>query len=101
MDTDTCNECAEPLAPRKKLMIKRLERFSQDSDDRFIKNRTCFEVAKYALADVIEALSNDQDHFVRIVVTKEDGNLVVMFERRHKSVSGGVCDSGSSIPDTL
>lgn len=63
-------------------------------DGRFIKNRVCFEVAKYALADVIEALARDQDHNVRIAVTKEDGNLVVMFERRPKPCVGGHADGG-------
>ena len=52
--------------------------------DRFIKNRKSFNVAPYALADVIEALSNDYDNLVDICVTKEDGNLVVMFNRKLK-----------------
>lgn len=50
----------------------------------FIKNRKSFNVAPYALADVIEALSNDYDNLVDICVTKEDGNLVVMFNRKLK-----------------
>ena len=52
--------------------------------DRFIKNRKSFIVAPYALADVIEALSNDYDNLVDICVTKEDGHLVVMFNRTLK-----------------
>lgn len=63
-------------------------------DGRFIKNRVCFGVAKYALADVIEALARDQDHNVQIVVTKEDGDLVVMFERRPKPRIDGHADGG-------
>lgn len=63
-------------------------------DGRFIKNRVCFGVAKYALADVIEALARDQDHNVQIAVTKEDGDLVVMFERRPKPCVGGHADGG-------
>jgi hypothetical protein len=47
--------------------------------EEFIKNRKSIQVAPYALADVLEALTNDQEHFVDIVVTKEDGHLVVMF----------------------
>lgn len=53
-------------------------------EDRFIKNRKSFNVAPYALADVIEALANDCDNLVDICVTKEDGNLVVMFNRKPK-----------------
>jgi hypothetical protein len=53
--------------------------------EEFIKNRKSIQVAPYALAEVIEALTNDPDHFVDIVVTKEDGHLVVMFNRTHKS----------------
>jgi hypothetical protein len=53
--------------------------------EEFIKNRKSIQVAPYALADVLEALTNDQEHFVDIVVTKEDGHLVVMFNRTHKS----------------
>lgn len=63
-------------------------------EGRFIKNRVCFGVAKYALADVIEALARDQDHNVQIVVTKEDGDLVVMFERRPKPCIDGHADGG-------
>lgn len=63
-------------------------------DGRFIKNRVCFGVAKYALADVMEALARDQDHNVQIVVTKEDGDLVVMFERRPKPRIDGHADGG-------
>ena len=51
------------------------------------------------LADVIEALTNDTEHFVNIVVTKEDGHLVVMFNRIHKSckrLNEGL--SGKAIP---
>jgi len=59
------------------------------ADSLFIKNRKSFTVAKYALADVIEALSNDDDNIVEIAVTKEDGNLVVMFTRRHRSTLRG------------
>ena len=51
----------------------------------FIKNRKSIQVAPYALADVIEALTNDTEHFVDVVVTKEDGHLIVMFNRTHKS----------------
>lgn len=43
-----------------------------------MKNRK-IKVTEYALADVIEALTNDPEHFADIVVTKEDGHLVVMF----------------------
>ena len=105
MNIDICDERTGPYEYTGKLTSKPscpppTLKVSPDSDDTFIKNRTCFEVAKYALADVIEALSNDQDHFVRIVVTKEDGNLVVMFERRRKPVSGGAGD-GSPAPDAL
>lgn len=53
--------------------------------EEFMKNRKSIQVAPYALADVIEALTNDTEHFVDIVVTKEDGHLVVMFNRTHKS----------------
>lgn len=53
--------------------------------EEFIKNRKSIQVAPYALAEVIEALANDTEHFVDIVVTKEDGHLVVMFNRIHKS----------------
>ncbi len=53
--------------------------------EKFIKNRKSIQVAPYALAEVIEALTNDTEHFVDIVVTKEDGHLVVMFNRIHKS----------------
>lgn len=43
-----------------------------------MKNRK-IKVTEYALADVIEALTSDPEHFTDIVVTKEDGHLVVMF----------------------
>ncbi len=43
-----------------------------------MKNRK-IKVTEYALADVIEALTNDPEHFTDIVVTREDGHLVVMF----------------------
>lgn len=43
-----------------------------------MKNRK-IKVTEYALADVIEALTNDPEHFTDIIVTKEDGQLVVMF----------------------
>ena len=59
-----------------------------------MKNRK-IKVTEYALAEVIEALTNDTEHFVDIVVTKEDGYLVVMFnptleecERLNDSLSG-------------
>lgn len=62
--------------------------------ERFIKNRKSFNVAPYALSDVIEALSNDYDNLVDICVTKEDGNLVVMFNRKPKpSCDMDGCDS--------
>jgi hypothetical protein len=53
--------------------------------EEFIKNRKSIQVAPYALAEVIDALTNDPEHFADIVVTKEDGHLVVMFNRTHKS----------------
>ena len=56
--------------------------------EKFMKNKKSIQVSPYALADVIEALTNDSEHFVDIVVTKEDGHLVVMFNRTHKSCSG-------------
>lgn len=40
--------------------------------EEFIKNRKSIQVAPYALADVIEALTNSPEYFVDIVVTKED-----------------------------
>ena len=43
-----------------------------------MKNRK-IKVTEYALAEVIEALTADPEHFTDIVVTKEDGHLVVMF----------------------
>ena len=43
-----------------------------------MKNRK-IKVTEYALADVIEALTADPKHFTDIVVTREDGYLVVMF----------------------
>ena len=69
---------------------------NETADALFIKNRVCFEVAKYALADVIEALANDTENFVRIVVTKEDNQLVVMFDRRHKSCHSDAVESNVS-----
>ena len=59
-------------------------------DEMFIKNRIAFQVAPYALADVLEALHRDDEHRVKTVVTKEDGHLVVFFYREHKSVSRGM-----------
>lgn len=44
-----------------------------------MKNRKSIQVTPYALAEVIDALTNDQEHFADIIVTKEDGHLVVMF----------------------
>lgn len=44
-----------------------------------MKNRKSIQVTPYALAEVIEALTNDPERFADIVVTKEDGHLVVMF----------------------
>lgn len=44
-----------------------------------MKNRKSIQVTPYALAEVIEALANDPEHFADIVVTKEDGRLIVMF----------------------
>ena len=43
-----------------------------------MKNRK-IKVTEYALADVIAALTSDPKHFTDIVVTREDGHLVVMF----------------------
>ena len=43
-----------------------------------MKNRK-IKVTQYALAEVIEALTTDTKHFADIIVTKEDGHLVVMF----------------------
>lgn len=43
-----------------------------------MKNRK-IKVTEYALAEVIEALTTDPEHFTDIIVTKEDGQLVVMF----------------------
>lgn len=43
-----------------------------------MKNRK-IKVTEYALAEVIEALTADPEHFTDIVVTREDGHLVVMF----------------------
>ncbi len=43
-----------------------------------MKNRK-IKVTEYALAEVIDALTNDPEHFADIVVTKEDGHLIVMF----------------------
>lgn len=59
---------------------------SYHNEDAFIKNRKSFNVAPYALADVIEALTNDDRHFVDICVTKEDGRLVVMFNRIYRNI---------------
>lgn len=73
----------------------------EDSDERFIRNRVSFEVAPYALADAIEALTKDQEHLVRIVVTKEDNRLVVMFERRHKSLCGRCEGEASNGPGAV
>lgn len=74
--------------------------------DRFIKNRKSFNVAPYALADVIEALANDDDNLVDICVTKEDGNLVVMFNRKPKpprniNGCGSVCGESSPTDEPL
>lgn len=69
------------------------------SDKDFIKHRKSFVVAKHALADVIEALSNDDEHYVKIVVTKEDNELVVFFNREYRSRSNGLpecCDGTES-----
>lgn len=67
------------------------------ADSWFINNRKSFTVAKYALADVIEALSNDHDNHVEIAVTKEDGNLVVMFARKPRS-NNVLCDAEGGTP---
>lgn len=48
------------------------------SDEDFIKNRISFQVAPYALYDVLKALSNDVENRTKIVVTKEDNDIVVM-----------------------
>lgn len=66
-------------------------------DERFIKNRIAFQVAPYALADVLEALHRDQEHRVETVVTKEDGHLVVFFYREHKSVSNGMPEGEGTV----
>lgn len=50
-----------------------------------MKNRKSIQVAPHALAEVIEALTNDPEHFADIAVTKEDGHLIVMFNQIHKS----------------
>lgn len=70
---------------------------SYHNETKFISNRKSFNVAPYALADVIEALANDDEHFVDICVTKEDGRLVVMFNRiyKDKAVDTG-CTNGIS-----
>lgn len=73
---------------------------------RFIQNRKSFNVAPYALADVIEALSNDDDNLVDICVTKEDGNLVVMFNRKAKppramNGNGSVCGEAPPTDEPL
>ena len=69
---------------------------SYHNEKAFIKNRKSFNVAPYALADVIEALANDDEHFVDICVTKEDGKLMVMFNRiyRNKEQHNMQCDGG-------
>ena len=49
-----------------------------------------FKVAKYALQDVLEALSNiheNEGYYNDLVVTKEDGDLVVMCTKRYVSRS--------------
>ena len=75
--------------------------------DRFIKNRKSFNVAPYALADVIEALTNDYDNLVDICVTKEDGHLVVMFNRELKpsrdmnGCDGSVCGEAPPTDEPL
>lgn len=66
------------------------------NDDDFIKTRESVQVAPYALYDVLHALHNDN---CRCVVTKEDGNLVVMYSkiRVHKpdpETEVGVCPPG-------
>ena len=66
-------------------------------DERFIKNRIAFQVAPYALADVLEALHRDQEHRVETVVTKEDGHLVVFFYREYKSVSNGMPEGEGAV----
>jgi hypothetical protein len=73
---------------------------SYHNEDAFIKNRKSFNVASYALADVIEALANDDEHFVDICVTKEDGKLMVMFNRiyRNKEQHDMQCDGGMPLP---
>lgn len=44
-----------------------------------MNNKKSIQVTPYALAEVIDALTNDPEHFADIVVTKEDGHLIVMF----------------------
>jgi hypothetical protein len=74
---------------------------SYHNEKAFIKNRKSFNVAPYALADVIEALANDDEHFVDICVTKEDGKLMVMFNRiyRNKEQRDIQCDGGMTSPN--
>jgi hypothetical protein len=74
---------------------------SYHNEKAFIKNRKSFNVAPYALADVIEALANDDEHFVDICVTKEDGKLMVMFNRiyRNKEYRDMQCDSRMTSPN--
>lgn len=43
-----------------------------------MKNRK-IKVTEYALAAVIETLTADPEHFTDILVTREDGHLVVVF----------------------
>ena len=47
--------------------------------EEFMKKRKSIQVTSYALADVIEALTKSPEYFADIVVTKEDGHLIVMF----------------------
>jgi hypothetical protein len=74
---------------------------SYHNEKAFIKNRKSFNVAPYALADVIEALANDDEHFVDICVTKEDGKLMVMFNRiyRNREQHDMQCEGGMMSPN--
>lgn len=74
---------------------------SYHNEKAFIKNRKSFNVAPYALADVIEALANDDEHFVDICVTKEDGKLMVMFNRIYRNIKhrNMQCESSTMSPN--
>lgn len=67
----------------------------------FIKNRISFQVAPYALYDVVHALLNDIENHTNVVVTKEDGNLVVMVakQRYRKDTSNGETKCSDPVSD--